>query len=72
MGMFNYLEARNAEKSLDFYVYDLLWSLANRYYEEDLPRPREIWYSRWDKAEMPVDNQTGKEIIDGVLNKLRR
>lgn len=60
--------ARDAEKALDFYVNDLIWSIANRYYEEDLPRPSVIRKEGWKSK--PVDNRTGQQIIDEVLNKL--
>ena len=43
---------------------DLLWSLANRYYD-DLPMPSEIWSNK-----NKIDRRSGNQIIDDLIKQL--
>ena len=64
-GRLAYLSARNEVRQCENYTADLLWVLAKRNLQGDVPMPSEIWNNK-----NKIDRRTGKEIISDLLNKL--
>ena len=65
MARFNYLAAKTHERQTDLYAMDLLWSVAKRNLEGDVPMPSEIWTNKTKK-----DRRSGKQIVADLLDKL--
>ena len=65
IGRINYLAAKNEERQIDLYGMDLLWSIARRNYQSDIPMPSEIWNEKHK-----TDRRSGKQIVDDLLKKL--
>ena len=54
------MQAKNEVKQLDLYTMDLLWSIAQRNLQSDVPMPSEIW----------TDKRTAKQIMKDLIKGL--
>ena len=50
---------------VELYAMDLLWSLAKRNYQGDIPMPSELWN---DKNK--IDRRSGKQIMHDLIEGL--
>ena len=60
----NYLEARTDERAIEIYGMDLVYLLANRFYE-GVEKPSEIYYTKHVK-----DTRSARTIVNDVVKKL--
>lgn len=61
----NYLTAKDGQMKVELYAMDLLWSLAKRNYQGDIPMPSELWN---DKNK--IDRRSGKQIMNDLIEGL--
>ena len=59
------MQAKNEVKQLDLYTMDLLWSIAQRNLQSDVPMPSEIW-NRKQKTDKRTAKQIMKDLIKGL------
>lgn len=64
-GLYSYLAARNEEKRIEIYCWDLVWKLVSARFSGDIPMPSEIW-----KDKRRADKRTANQIISDVINGL--
>lgn len=59
------MQAKNEVRQLDLYTMDLLWSIAQRNLQSDVPMPSEIW-NRKQKADKRTAKQIMKDLVKGL------
>ena len=59
------MAAKQHERQTDLYAMDLLWSIAKRNLDGDVPMPSEI-----GSGTNKIDRRSGKQIINDLLNGL--
>lgn len=65
IGRSNYLVAKNHIRQTELYIGDLIWSIAKRNLQGDVPMPSEI-----ANGKNKIDRRSGKEIVSDLLDKL--
>lgn len=61
----NYLEAKDEQAKVNLYAMDLLWSIARRNYQNDIPMPSEVW-----NGKNKTDRRSGKQIVQDLMDGL--
>lgn len=64
-GRLAFLAARSEVRQWENYTADLLWAVAKRNLQGDVPMPSEIW-----SGKNKIDRRSGKEIVKDLLDKL--
>ena len=63
--MWAYMTAKDDEKQIELYCYDLVWKLVQLKLASEIPSPSEIWNSEQKK-----DTRTAKQVMMDVVNGL--
>ena len=61
----SFLAARTEVRQWENYTADLLWAVAKRNLQGDIPMPSEIWNNK-----SKIDRRSGKQIVQDLLKKL--
>ena len=62
---FAYLAARQDNKRIEMYCWDLVWKLVTAHFDGDIPMPSEI-----NGIKKQKDTRTAKQIFEDVINGL--